>query len=223
MSLTNGIVQSWTKDATTNDFGSVNFSIDDLHSVESNLHFYSQQQHPQLSLKETKGVRRLRLGMIIILIISATAAGALSFWYLRRTEHNKFQTMFHDDAQKLNQGLRSNLLNIIASLDLLSTVTITHASGSGEKFPFTTVPHFANIASKTLSMSAAINVISHVFVDGQEQRMEWEDYAWKNQYIVNESLRIMETDPNFHGDVPWNISIIESLHGDYDPVPYNES
>ena len=56
-----------------------------------------------------------------------------------------------------------------------------------------------------------------------DQRKAWEEYAWSNRYIVNETLRIMETDPNYYGPIPWDVPLKYSIHSDYTDVPYNES
>jgi hypothetical protein len=206
------------------EFSNVDLSVHTSTDSQSNDQMHKQpHQNQALSEKETKSVGRLRIGMMLLLIISAIIAGSLSYWYLRRTEHNRFQSMFRDDASKLSQALNTNILNMFGSLDLLSTIMVTHSNAADETFPFTTIPHFANIASKLLSMSAALTLITQILVDGKKQRLKWENYAWKHRSIVNNTLEMMETDPNYYGNVPWNISTVKSLHGDFEPVPYNES
>jgi hypothetical protein len=208
-------------DSIRSDFNSADHSIE-FPSIDRKKESTNHGQ-PQLSQKETKHVRQLRIWMIVILSISAVTLGVITFWYLRSTEYQRFEDMFRDDALKLNQGLNSNTLNVFGSMDLLSTLLVAQAHSAGEKFPFTTLPHYANIASKILSMSAAISLWTDMLVDGIEQRLQWEEYAWERRSLVNETLTIMDTDPNFHGDIPWNVSMVESLQGDYDPILYNES
>jgi hypothetical protein len=74
-----------------------------------------------------------------------------------------------------------------------------------------------------LSLSATFTVWTTMLVNGTEQRMQWEEYAWDHRSFVNETLNIMETDPAYSGDIPWNISMKQSLHDGYNVLPYNES
>jgi hypothetical protein len=133
----------------------------------------------------------------------------------------KFVSTFEDDSLKLSQSLFAGVVNTFAALDLLSTVMVAHASAVNDSWPLTTLPHFGNIASKALSMSAAINVWSVMLVDGVEKRREWEDYAAEHLHIhVNETLHLMETDVNYGGEIPWDIPRQFTLHDDENPVPY---
>jgi hypothetical protein len=183
-----------------------------------------QQQQNQLSHKETKNVRRLKLGMITVLGVSAIVAGVLSFWYLRRQEKIKFQTMFRDDASKVGQSLYGSVMDAFGTMDVLSTMMVTHANSANETWPLTTLPHYGNVVSKILSMSVAFNVWTVVLVDGTEQRLRWEEYSWNQRSFVNETLRIMNTDPAYSGKIPWNIPTYRSLHdADNNPLPYNET
>jgi hypothetical protein len=187
----------------------------------SNDRFSVTQQ--QLSQKETNSVRRLKTSMISILTLSAIAAGMLTYWYLHCTEYKKFQSMFEDDATKLGQSLYGNVINVLSSLDLISTLMVANARAANEEFPFTKIPSFGNIATKTLSTSIATNLWTVPLIDGLQERIRWEEYAWNHRSFINETLQTMTTDPNYYGDIPWNISMKQSLHGDYHDIPYNES
>jgi hypothetical protein len=202
-------------------------SLDDSKEVQLQLSTKHQTKDQieqlQFSQKETKSVRQLRIWMIVILCSSAITAGVLSYWYLRRTEYAKFQSMFHDDASKLGQSLYGGVINAFATMDLLSTVMVTHARSANETWPLTTLPYYGNIVSKMLSMSVAINVWTVMLVDGNEQRSQWEEYAWNHRSFVNETLAIMESDPTYFGDIPWNVPMKPNLHDDNNPLPYNES
>jgi hypothetical protein len=41
-----------------------------------------------------------------------------------------------------------------------------------------------------------------MLVDGMEQRLQWEEYAWNHRSFVNETLLIQDTDQNFLEDIP---------------------
>jgi hypothetical protein len=204
------------------------FSIDDSQDnsamkLDRKQDSDSQRQQQQFSQKETKSVRRLKIGMIFILCISAIATGGISFWYLRRTEYSKFRTIFEDDSSKLGESVYGNVINALASLDLMSTMMVANARAAGNEFPTSSTPYFANVASKILSMSVALTLSTTMLVDGIQQRLQWEEYAWNHRTFVNESLQIMETDPAYSGEIPWNITMKPSIHDDDNPIPYNES
>jgi hypothetical protein len=212
------------------------FSIDDAISIDDsndntlqlNRSIHSStdrinQQLQQLSQKETNSVRKLKIGMMVILTLSAVATGTISYWYLRHTERSKFRIMFEDDASKLGQSLYGNIINAASIVDLFATMMITNARAANDEYPFTSIPYFGNLASKYLSLSISINIWSVMLVNGTEQRSRWENYAWSQRFHVNETLKAMESDPNYRGEVPWNISMNPSIHDDNDNVPYNES
>jgi hypothetical protein len=208
---------------STDDGWSTDDSNDNTMQLNRNQDADDQTEQKNFSQKETNSVRRLKVGMISILCLSALATGLLSFWYLRRTEYSKFQTLFEDDASKLGQSLNGNVVNALSSLDLMSTIMVANARSANNEFPTASIPYFGNVASKVLSMSVAINLWILMLVDGIEERLKWEEYAWSQRSFVNETLLLMKTDPNYSGDIPWNISMKPSIHDDYNPIPYNES
>jgi hypothetical protein len=184
-----------------------------------------QLQQPSLSQKETQNVSRLRRAVVIILVLSAATAGVLSFWYLHRAEKAKFQSSYKDYAHKVGQSMYSGVINTLATLDLLATIQVTHAASANESFPYTTLPNFANVVAKMLSRSAGINIWSVMLVNGTEARQQWETYvATKQEEHVTNTLKVMETDPNYYGAIPYEVPIVPEIHdGDLQPLPYNES
>jgi hypothetical protein len=185
-----------------------------------------QLQHNAESVQEceeTNDVRRGRIIVFTLLILSAMSSGFFD-WSLRRAEYNNFQSIFHDDSSKLSEALFTGVMNTFASMDLLSTVMVTHARAANEQWPFTTLPYFGNIAAKMLSMSTAITVASMMLVDGADQRKQWEEYAWKHgRKYVNETLHLMATDANYRGEIPWDVPLVYSIHSANNTVSYNES
>jgi hypothetical protein len=170
--------------------------------------------------EETSSVRRGRIVVFNLLVLSAISAGFF-YWSLRRSEYKKFQITFDDDSTKLSNALFASVMNTLASMDLLSTVIVAHAKASNETWPFVTLPHFGNIASKTLSMSSAISFCTVVLVNGTLQRHRWEEYAWgKMQTTINETFQIMETDVKYQGEIAWNSTFPYMLHDDYNPLAY---
>jgi hypothetical protein len=182
-------------------------------------------QQPTLSQKETRNVIYLRRGVVIILVLSAATAGILSFWYLYRAEKIKFQTAYNDYAYKIGQSMYSGVLNTFATLDLLSTVMVTHAGSANETWPYTTLPNYANVVAKMLSQSAGITIWSMMLVNGTDGRQQWETYvASKQVQHVANTLGMMETDPNYYGTIPYDVPIVPEIHdGSLIPLPYNES
>jgi hypothetical protein len=211
-----------TNDDRTND-GFSNVSTSDGNTA--NRSSRNQQQQPALSHKETRNVVRLRRGVVIILVLSAVTAGILSFWYLHRVEQLKFESAYQDYAHKVAQSMYGGVMNTFATLDLLGTIMVTHASSANEVWPYQTLPNFANIVAKMLTGSAGITIWSMMLVNGTEERVQWEKYASAKQADhINTTLQMMETDPNYYGTIPYDVPIVKEIHdGSLIPVPYNES
>jgi hypothetical protein len=172
--------------------------------------------------KETRDVTRLKLIILSILVASAIAVGVTTFQFVRHSEISKFHENFNDDTYKVMQTIGASVENIFASFDLLSTTMVSHAISSNQSWPFVTIPHFGNKVSKIFSINAGLALCSVMIVES-DQRTDWEDYAWANRGMVNESLRILSTDKNYRGPIPWDVPINRSIHSNNDIVPYNES
>ena len=157
------------------------------------------------------------------MVVSAISVGVGTFIYLQNSEQRKFHDTYNDDAAKVAESIYGGVINTFATLDALSTLALATADAANATFPSTTIPHFANHAAKSLSMSAGFLVSLTMLVDGKKERRGWENYAWEHRSIVNETLHIMEHDPNYIGTIPWNVTMKEPIHSDYDIVPYNES
>ena len=134
---------------------------------------------------------------------------------------SKFRDNFTSDAIKIFEAIGSGIESSFAVLDLMSTTLVSHAQAANETWPFVTLPNYANRASKTLAISNGIALFLSVLVK-PEQRLAWEEYAWQNRWIVNESLHVMKTDSNYRGPVFWGIPLSREVY-DVESIPYNVS
>jgi hypothetical protein len=172
--------------------------------------------------KETQAVTRLKLIVIFILVASSILIGVTTYCFMRFSEQSKFNEYFQEDGDKVMQSIGASVENTFAAMDLFSTMMISHAISTNQSWPFVTIPHYGNKVSKTFSMSVGMSMSSMMIVES-DQRKEWEDYAWANRGMVNESLEILSTDVNFRGPIAWDVPLLQSIHSVDGPIPLNES
>jgi hypothetical protein len=159
-----------------------------------------------IGTKESKDVARLRLVVLFVIFISAVAVAVSVYIIIRRQEMNKFDEAVISETEKIVNSVVDGMRHLIGSLDMFSTLVISHARNTNSKWPFVTVPDFPNHASKLLSNGVGNTLIMSVIVT-PENRLQWEQYSVENSNIVQSALRIMETDKNYHGDINWNYTI----------------
>jgi hypothetical protein len=172
--------------------------------------------------KETQAVTRLKLIVIFILVASAILVCVTTYCFVRFSERSQFSENFQEDADKVMQSIGASVENTFAAMDLFSTMMISHAISTNQSWPFVTIPHYGNKVSKMFSMSTGLSMWSMMVVES-DQRQDWEDYAWANRGIVNESLEILSTDVNYRGPIGWDVPLERSIHSDDGPLPLNES
>jgi hypothetical protein len=188
-----------------------------VHEVGDN-----QKEEIVIGTKETKDVGRLRLIVLAILVSSSIGFASVAYVYTRRSEVEKFEETFTSDANKVMEYIGHGLENIFGSLDMLATNIVSYERSSNETWPFVTIPNFPNRASKFLSGCNGFLTTVTVLVK-EEDRARWEKYSWENRAIVNESLRILETDTNYRGKIFWDVPVVSHMQSDYGDVPFNET
>lgn len=175
-----------------------------------------------IAKKETKDVGRLRLIVMTILLSSSLGVALTAYFFTKKTEATKFDENFKNDAYKVMESIGYSVENTFSSLDMMAIDILAQGRSLNATWPFVVIPYFANRASKFLSLCAGIYLMTNVFVKN-EQRSQWEDYSWKNREWVNDTLKIMATDPNYHGRIYEDVPVDSSIQSDYGPVPYNET
>jgi hypothetical protein len=193
---------------------------DHLSCAEEEGEGSKNEEDSVIGKKETRVVFRLRLVVIFILVASAICVALAAFFYTSSSEYSKFEENFQDDAFKVLHTVGSGVENTFSSLDLLATTMVSYARARKYEWPFVTLPDYANRVSKTQTMSVSLALWCVMIVEAK-LRTTWEDYAWSNRGMVQETLKVQATDVNYHGPTYEDVPLNHSIHSDYGPLPYN--
>jgi hypothetical protein len=170
--------------------------------------------------EQTRGVVRLRLTVLVVLLVSAIGLSAFVYSYLANAEKTALSNQFSDDAAKVMESIRSNVRNTFASMDSIAVTLVSHAQATNQTWPFVTLPNFAVRMAKALPQghSFGINVVPIVNAD---QREEWEAYSIKNDYWVNENMAVQESSGNFRGPIVYDGIPNKVIVGDFGEIERN--
>ena len=97
-----------------------------------------------------------------------------------------------------------------------------------QTFPFINVPNYAAQVAQTIQLTGAIVTYLTPIVRA-DQRFQWEEYASKNNTniwkVINETLDFQRNFRDYYGPSPdsYNWTFSDSLYGDYDIIPYNDT
>lgn len=157
---------------------------------------------------ESKTVHRSRLVLLVVLLGSAIGVSTGLYVYIRNSEYDAFEDHFQDTAHKVFEAIGSGLDDTFGAFDALAATIVVHAHGTGQTWPFVTVPNFGLSASKTLGHSVMKMIVCLPLVT-PENRMEWESYSIANgKAWVDQDLALLETDPNYFGPVYYEYVIL---------------
>lgn len=187
----------------------------------------AESQHEEVVIivkDETNAAVRFKLvvSIVLVLVLSAVAVALSVYFCKSKSEETHFQLQFTADSNKIFEAIGTNLDKTLGSYDSLSVALVSHARSVGAKWPFVTLPDFAIRVLKLLPLSETISIAVLPIVT-PVQRLQWEEYARKNNYWVNESIRIQETWKEYSGPVIYDWQPTNEVHGDFDVVPYNET
>ena len=170
---------------------------------------------------ETIAVLRLKLVVLLVLVLSAVGVALSVYFYTSGSEQTQFEQHFVDASHKVLEAIGSTLDTTMGSFDGIVATLVSTARDGNHSWPFVTLPNFAFRMSKVLPLSNAIYLSVYPVVT-PAQRQEWEEYSFKNQFWVNESMAVQETWKGYHGPVIYDWVPDPVIHGNFGPVPYNE-
>jgi archaellum component FlaF (FlaF/FlaG flagellin family) len=189
-------------------------------------HLHNESEHSNVAgkgigLDESMQVSRYRICVISIVIICAILVGVGVFYYARRYEIHKCNEQFDDDAKKVLHSVGTNVVETFAALDSFTTSIVSHAHATNASFPYVNIPDYGNRVSKLKSMETVLAIWTMILVK-PEERIKYEEFAWRTKrLLVNSTLQIQKTDPGYHGVQASSVQFNYSIHGDYEPIPYN--
>jgi hypothetical protein len=179
----------------------------------------------RLSQDETKSLVRLKLGALLVLIVTALGFAISVFFLMRSAEQHEFVNQFHYDANKVLESVGTSTSRSLGILDSYAVVASSYTNFGNRKFPNITIPDFAIRAAKYRSACGGI-IFSHLPIVTSDQRVAWEAYAWnKSGDWVNTTKTVQSNDANHHGGaifdgLPERRSIYDISGND---IPYNET
>lgn len=182
----------------------------------------SQRKDAVIAKNESRTVLGMKMVVFGVLVSATVGVALLVYFYITNSETRQMEEQFSEHANKVLEGIGSSLDSTFGSLDSLATGLVSYAKASNQTWPYVTVPDFAQRVAKTLpfskSMSIALNPIVY-----PETRGEWEEYSIGPQAVedVENSLTIMENDPNYHGAIFTEYTMNSTIYGDFGDVPYN--
>jgi hypothetical protein len=179
----------------------------------------------RLSKGETKSLVQLKLGALIVLIVTAAGIAISVFFFMSAAEQQEFNQEFYNEANKVLESVGTSTSRSLGILDSYAVVASSYTNFGNRSFPNITIPNFAIRAAKYRSACGGI-IFSHLPIVTADKRVAWEAYAWnKSVEWVNTTKMVQSNDINHHGGaifdgLPERQSIYDVSGND---IPYTET
>lgn len=131
---------------------------------------------------------------------------------LRGLEKADFREDFDADALKILESIGFSVDLTLTAEDSLVTTMVSYANHNNLTWPFVTIPDFELRSAKIRSLAKGVWLNFYLRVTN-EQRAKWERYTAENKGWIDESVDVMESDPNYHGPIVRNYTTIDYIHG----------
>ena len=175
---------------------------------------------------DTQRVILLRMLLILTLVASATIVSLTVHSYISKNETNQFHNKFRNDAEKISEAVSGSLERTLGVLNAISVAFVSHAAQAADMnndnitWPFVTLPDFALYASKFLPLTDGVYISVQPLVY-PSQKVEWEEYASKNDQWVNDTMSIQEVWEGYHGNVTYDWTTNKHIYGTLGDVESN--
>jgi hypothetical protein len=183
-----------------------------------------ERVHPSsesnIAKEETKEVRRYKIIVITVLILSAIIFAVFVNFFIRNNEKKAFEKTFHESTIKVFKAIGSSIDRTIIPLDVLSVTFASHARAVNATWPFVTLPDFALRMSKLLPQTDGL-IIQSIHLVQPEERDKWGKYTSQHSQWVNESILFQENWDRYHGYISYDWEIYDTIHGDNGDIPKN--
>jgi hypothetical protein len=191
-------------------------------AVESEGHVAdkSERKH-RIARSETRTVLGMKLLTLLVLIGATIAAALCVYFYVRNNETYQFEDEFGEYAGKVLESIGAVFETTFQSVDILAAGMVSHARSTGQVWPQVTIPDFGFRAAKVLPLSRSI-ILGILMLVYPETRLDWEAYSMEmGEAAYNQTLQVMENDPNYNGPTHFNWSLYQTIFGDFGDVPYH--
>jgi hypothetical protein len=179
----------------------------------------------RLTNDATKSLIQLKLGALVLLILSALGIAVAVYFFMTSAEQREFVSQFQYDAKKILESIGTSTSRSLGILDSYAVVACSYTNFGNRSFPNITIPDFAIRAAKYRSACGGI-IFSHLPIVTADERDAWEAYAWnKSVDWVNTTKVVQSNDVNHYGGAifdgePERRSIYDS-HGN--DIPHNST
>jgi hypothetical protein len=184
--------------------------------------------HHQLGSKETSRVNRAKFVAYSVLVSTAVVVAFAVYFYMTTVEENAFETQFKNDSRKIVDSVGRGIVNSLAVLDNFAFVAVSLAKFFRKDkgipaWPFVSIPDFGLRAAKDRASCSGIIFSFQPIIIGEKERLVWERFTANttNQYWVNQTKRIQETDANFFGKSTYDTPERIQMWNDNGDIPYN--
>jgi hypothetical protein len=130
----------------------------------------------RLGQAETNAVFRLRLVVLLVLLLAATAVSVTIYIITSGAEQKEFESQFDGAASKVLETFNNVVEQKVAAISALAVAIIAHGIDHSRSWPFVTLSSFQQRSSTARKLADALFVtISPIVSD--KNRKEWEDFV----------------------------------------------
>jgi hypothetical protein len=137
-----------------------------------------------LAAKENRSVRRLRVGMGLVLLSAAIAISVLAFKLSLQNESKEFKAFFHDQATRMADTVTINSQTRFSAVKSFALSITSHAKYTNSTWPQVTMPEFERRAGGVSVQAQLMSMITRV--------NKWEPYSVENQGWFAEALAMQD-------------------------------
>jgi hypothetical protein len=170
--------------------------------------------------RDTKRVLHLKVLVILFLILSATIISVVVYTYITQSEQKQFQAKCSSDAEKVHSAISTSIQRSLGVLNTIAVILVSYASDKGLEWPFVALPDFALHASKMLPATDGLYV-SVVPIVTPAQKIQWEDFAFRNDIWVNQSLALQEVWDGYQGEIMKDWERSHKVYGSFGDIESN--
>ena len=147
-----------------------------------------QEETLMLAGRETGQMRKIRIVILTILVLTAAGIGYAFATFTRNDETEAFKAKFTDHATKVIDSFHSIAKLKLGALESLSIDATSYANFKNETWPFLTLPDFAQRGGVTRTLAHSVSVALYPRVP-TSQRKEWENYSMKHLERLDKALQ----------------------------------
>jgi hypothetical protein len=196
-------------------------SIASIHTHDD-VEVASEGESPNRNIvkKETQAVRRLKIVVLTILLLSAAVTATCVYVFVSKNEQEKCMEQFQSSAAKVLNAVSNSIDQTLIPMDALAVDLVSYARATNSPWPFVTLPEFGLRMSKSLPLTDAM-MIQYLPLVQPQKRAEWEEYVSQNNAWVNETMKLQETWDGYNGIINYNWTARDIIYGDDGDIDAN--